>query len=160
MESRLRATGAGERPDLEGVIGTFTPDRPDAGARPRRTAGTGRVLLGCLAGIVLTAVALTVAWWPRTEVTYRSTAPAEPVYDDRSPHYLGLVHEQTLSGRQSYRMVVGRYPGVAYGHWVDVETAWGAQGIESTTWTEAGVRVRFRTGHEVFVPARFFLHGR
>ncbi|MEV0416404.1 hypothetical protein AB0I68_38115 [Streptomyces sp. NPDC050448] len=57
-------------------------------------------------------------------------------------------------------MVIGRYPGPSYGHWLDVDTALGAEGIESTTWTESGVRVRFPAGHEVFVPARYFLGGR
>ncbi|WP_240801926.1 hypothetical protein [Streptomyces sp. A1136] len=122
--------------------------------------GIGRVLLGGVAGGVLTGAFLAVVWWPRTEVTYRADAPATLVYDDRSPHFLGLVHQHTLSGRQSYRMVVGRDPGLSYGHLVDIDPALGAEGIESTTWTESGVRVRFRTEHEVFVPARFFLFGR
>ncbi|MFE3766182.1 hypothetical protein ACFXPI_31000 [Streptomyces sp. NPDC059104] len=62
-------------------------------------------LLGGVAGVVLTAVLMAVLWWPRTEVTYRDSAPSAVVYPD-------------------------------------------------------GVRVRFPTGHEVFVPARFFLYGR
>ncbi|MFD9030895.1 hypothetical protein ACFVZW_07040 [Streptomyces sp. NPDC059567] len=103
---------------------------------------------------------MTVLWWPRTEVTYRSSAPSSVVYDDQSPHFLGLVHRYTLSGEHSYRMVISRSPGEAYGHWLDVDAALATKGIESTTWTESGVRVRFLTGHEVFVPARFFLFGR
>ncbi|MGW7344558.1 hypothetical protein [Streptomyces sp. NPDC054854] len=43
---------------------------------------------------------------------------------------------------------------------MDIDPVLGAKGIESTTWTESGVRVRFPTGHEIFVPARFFLFGR
>ncbi|MFD3698816.1 hypothetical protein ACFWUZ_22150 [Streptomyces sp. NPDC058646] len=146
---------------MEGIISrSTTPDLPDQAARPRRTAGIGKVLLGGVAGVLLTAVLLTVLWRPRTEVTYRSTAPSAVAYEDGSPHFLGLVHEHGLSGRHSYRMVIGRDSGLSYGHWVDVDPALGAQGIASTTWTESGVRVRFPTGHEVFVPARFFLHGR
>ncbi|MFD3807248.1 hypothetical protein ACFWSF_15815 [Streptomyces sp. NPDC058611] len=103
---------------------------------------------------------MTVLWWPRTEVTYRSSAPPSLVYDDRSPHFLGLVHEHSLSGRDSYRMVIGRDSGLSYGHHLDIDAALGSEGIESTTWTESGVRVRFPTGHEVFVPARSFLYGR
>lgn len=118
------------------------------------------MLLGGVAGVLLTAVLLTVLWWPRTEVTYRSSAPSAVVYDDQSPHFLGLVHQHTLSGRHSYRMVIGRDSSLSYGHWVDIDTVLGAKGIESATWTESGVRVRFPTGHEVFVPARSFLHGR
>ncbi|MEV4950016.1 hypothetical protein [Streptomyces sp. NPDC053755] len=117
-------------------------------------------MLGVVAGVLLSAVVLTAAWWPRTEVTYRSSAPSAVVYADGSPHFLSLVHRYSLSGQQSYRMVVGRDPGASYGHWVDVDAALGASGIESATWTESGVRVRFPTGHELFVPARSFLYGR
>ncbi|MFF8280979.1 hypothetical protein ACF05T_33805 [Streptomyces lateritius] len=93
-------------------------------------------------------------------MTYRASAPSSVAYEDESPHFLGLVHQYSLSGRHSYKMVIGRDAGLSYGHWVDIDTAVGAKGIESTTWTESGVRVRFPTGHEVFVPARFFLYGR
>ncbi|MEU3726266.1 hypothetical protein [Streptomyces sp. NPDC031705] len=113
-----------------------------------------------MAGVLLTAVFMTAMWWPRTEVTYRSSAPSAVAYPDRSPYHLTLVHYRSLSGRESYRMVIGRYSGPSYGHWVDVDTALGAKGIDSTTWTESGVRVRFLTGHEVFVPAASFLGGR
>ncbi|MEU9303918.1 hypothetical protein [Streptomyces sp. NPDC048269] len=108
----------------------------------------------------MTVALMTVLWWPRTEVTYRSSAPSAVVYEDQWPHSLGLVHEHTLSGRHSYRMVIGRDSSVSYGHWVEIDPYLGAKGIESTTWTESGVRVRFPTGHEVFVPARFFQYGR
>ncbi|MEU5811354.1 MULTISPECIES: hypothetical protein [unclassified Streptomyces] len=113
-----------------------------------------------MAGVLLTAALMTVLWWPRTDVTYRSSAPSSLVYEDGSPHFLGLVHRHSLSGRDSYKMMIGRDSGLSYGHWVDVDTALGSKGVESTTWTESGVRVRFLTGHELFVPARFFLHGR
>ncbi|AZM93538.1 hypothetical protein D1J60_33725 [Streptomyces sp. W1SF4] len=117
-------------------------------------------MLGVVAGVVLTAVFLTVVWWPRTEVTYRSTAPSSVVYADEAQHYLELVHRHTPSGRDTYRIVAGRYTGAAYGHWLDVDTTVAEKGIESTAWTQDGVRVRFTTGHEMFVPARFFMFGR
>ncbi|MBB5932234.1 hypothetical protein [Streptomyces echinatus] len=109
---------------------------------------------------MLTVGMVTALWWPRTEVTYRSTAPASLVYADRSPHYLGLVHEHTLSGRHTYELMIGRDPGLSYGHMVHVGPDLGPRGVKSTTWTASGVRVRFPTGHEVFVPARSFLYGR
>ncbi|GLV84310.1 hypothetical protein Slala03_39990 [Streptomyces lavendulae subsp. lavendulae] len=109
---------------------------------------------------MLTAVVMTVLWWPRTEVTYRSDAPSAVVYPDRVPHSLALVHSHSLSGRHSYKMVIGGENVQTYGHWVDIDTTLGKDGIESIIWTQAGVRVRFPTGHEVFVPARFFLYGR
>ncbi|MDT9692755.1 hypothetical protein Q5762_31415 [Streptomyces sp. P9(2023)] len=82
------------------------------------------------------------------------------VYEDKSPHFLGLIHEHNLSGRHSYRMVIARDSSLSYGHWLDIDTALGAKGIESTTWTESGIRIRFPTGHEIFNPARLYLHGR
>ncbi|MFB9558250.1 hypothetical protein [Streptomyces roseoviridis] len=99
-------------------------------------------------------------WWPRTEVTYRSTQPSSVVYEDGFPHVLSLVHEHTLSGRHRYRLVIGRDASASYGHWVEVEPYVAAQGVDSTTWTGQAVRIRFRTGHELAVPARFFLYGR
>ncbi|MGI5447305.1 hypothetical protein ACQEVM_16275 [Streptomyces sp. CA-243310] len=118
------------------------------------------MLLGIVAGILLTVTVTTVLWWPQRDVTYRSAAPAAVVYPDEAAHFLALVHVHTLSGRHSYKMVIGREPTPSYGHWVDVDAALGAEGVESTTWTESGVRVRFPTGHEIFVPARPFLYGR
>ncbi len=103
---------------------------------------------------------LTALWWPRSEVTYRNSAPSSVTYDDASPHHLGLVHQHSLSGRHSYTLVIGRDPGLSYGHRVGVDTSLGEDGVESTTWTASGVRVRFPAGHELFVPAKFFLHGR
>ncbi|MFF5446414.1 hypothetical protein [Streptomyces sp. NPDC012888] len=135
-------------------------ERAGRTARTRRASGMWRVLAGVVAGVLSCGAVLTVLWWPRTEVAYRGTAPSSVAYEDGSPHFLGLVHIHTLSGRHSYRLVVGRDPGLAYGHWLDVDAAPASAGVESATWTESGVRVRFATGHEVFVPARSFLHGR
>ncbi|WP_229874161.1 hypothetical protein [Streptomyces cirratus] len=160
MAEASPADRCGAAPNLESAITTSTPDQPGPIAPVRRTNAIGRVLLGGVSGVLLTVTVLTVLWWPRTEVTYRSTAPTTIAYSDESAHFLTLVHQHSLSGRESYRMVIGRSPGVSYGHWLDVDTALGAKGIESTTWTESGVRVRFPTRHEVFVPARFFLGGR
>ncbi|MFF5970104.1 hypothetical protein ACFY7C_01115 [Streptomyces sp. NPDC012769] len=109
---------------------------------------------------MVTVVAVTALWWPRTEVTYRNTAPSAVVYADKSEHFLGIVHKHTLSGRHEYLLVVGRDPGFSYGHLVHIDPVLATEGIESTTWTESGVRLRFRTGHELFVPARSFLFGR
>ncbi|MEV6785938.1 hypothetical protein [Streptomyces sp. NPDC051098] len=138
-----------------------TAAQPGRPAPRRRPCGIPvQALLGGAAGVALTAVFLTVVWWPRSDVVHRSSAPSSVTYADDSSHHLGLVHEHTLSGRHSYSLVIGRDPGLSYGHRVGVDTDLGADGIESTTWTSAGVRVRFPTGHEVFVPARFFLYGR
>jgi hypothetical protein len=118
------------------------------------------VALGAVAGILLTASVLTVLQWPRSEVVYRSHQPKSTAYEDESPHHLGLIREQTLYGEDSYRLMVGRDPGLSYGHLLDVDTDLGADGVEETEWTKAGVRVRFATGHTLFVPAESFTYGR
>lgn len=32
--------------------------------------------------------------------------------------------------------------------------------VDATEWTDEGVRVRFNSGHELFIPARLFEYGR
>lgn len=126
------------------------------GARHRRRG----MLLGALAGIVLTAALITLLQWPHTEVVERSREQSTTLYADDSRHYLGLLRERTLSGAESYRLMIGRDPGLGYGHLLEVDAALGAEGIERTEWTKAGVRVRFGTGHTLFVPAKSFMFGR
>jgi hypothetical protein len=47
------------------------------------------------------------------------------------------------------------------GHRIGISaTGAGSFGVRATEWTAAGVRVRFTTGHEVFVPATLFIGGR
>lgn len=144
----------------EAVITAIVSGPPGPAVRPGRWGGVVRVLLGAAGGVLLTAAFTAVMWWPRHEVVHRAEAPASVEYDDGSRHYLGLVHEHTLSGRHGYRLVIGRDPGLSYGHWVDVSAFQAVRGVDTTEWTAAGVRVRFRTGHEVFVPAEYFLFGR
>lgn len=119
-----------------------------------------RFLLGVAAGAVLTASVLTLLQWPWTDVTDRSRQPSATAYGDGSPHYLGLKRRHTLSGQESYSLMIGRDPGLSYGHLLDVDSDLAAEGIEKTEWTRAGVRVRFTTGHTLFVPARAFTYGR
>lgn len=133
---------------------------PDRQGRVRGAASLRPMAFGVLAGIALTAALLTVLWWPRSEVVHRSHEPSTTTYADKSRHYLGLVREHTLSGRESYHLVIGRDPSLSYGHHVDVDADLGAGGVESTDWTTTGVRLRFTTGHSLFLPARFFTHGR
>lgn len=113
-----------------------------------------------MCGVVLTLCLITALRWPQDEVTYRSTAPSSLTYPDRSEHYLALVRSSSLSGSETFRLFVGRDPGHDYGHWLDIDAYLGREGVASTEWTLEGVRVRFPTGHEVFVPARAFLYGR
>ncbi|MFI9561008.1 hypothetical protein [Nonomuraea endophytica] len=103
-------------------------------------------------------MALSVAaWWPQSEVVYRSDQPSTVAYADGSKHLLALVRKSALL-RESHQIVVGRDPSHSYGHRVDIETS--ADSVKTTEWTTAGVRVLFDTGHELFIPTRYFIGGR
>jgi hypothetical protein len=110
------------------------------------------VLAGLVAGVTIMVAGL----WPGTEVLYRNTQPDTVAYEDKSSHHLGLIRKDSLFGGPQHLIVVGRDPGFGYGHML------GSPGEEvtDTTWTAEGVRVRFAGGHELFVPARWFMNGR
>ncbi|MBB5084015.1 hypothetical protein [Nonomuraea endophytica] len=114
--------------------------------------GLGLVVLGIALGVALSVAAR----WPRSEVVYRGDQPATVAYTDDSKHVLALVRRSALLG-ESHQIVVGRDPSLSYGHRVDIETS---AGVKTTEWTTAGVRVLFDSGHELFIPARFFIGGR
>ncbi|GGQ29363.1 hypothetical protein [Streptosporangium pseudovulgare] len=126
-------------------------------SRSRRLKGLGLVVLGVVLGMVLSVALAVAARWPRFEVVYRSDQPATVTYGDDSKHLLGLVRRSTLLG-ETHLIVVGRDPGFSYGHLVGIETSAGT--VRTTEWTTAGVRVAFDTGHELFIPARYFIGGR
>lgn len=121
--------------------------------RSRRLKGVGLVVLGIALGVMLSVAVR----WPRSEVVYRSDQPATVAYDDDSKHLLALVRQSALLG-ESHQVFVGRDPSLSYGHWVDIETS--ADSVKTTEWTTAGVRVLFNTGHELFIPVRYFIGGR
>ncbi|RAJ66660.1 hypothetical protein K378_02832 [Streptomyces sp. Amel2xB2] len=150
----------------ERVIGDqyVTAETPPSGRRDRPHGPSHRrrrdLLLGALAGAALTAALVTLLQWPHTEVVHRARQPQTVSYGDAAPHYLGLKREHTVSGRESYRLMIGRDPGLGYGHLVQIDASLGAEGIADTEWTKTGVRVRFGTGHTLFVPASSFTYGR
>lgn len=113
-----------------------------------------------MCGAALTAAAAAVLWWPLTETVHTSRQPPRVTYADDSRHYAGLIRDRTLSGDASYRLTVGRDPGLSYGHTLPVGSTPGESGIESARWTGAGLRIEFGTGHILFVPAEQFTHGR
>lgn len=121
--------------------------------RSRRLKGLGLVVLGIALGVVLSVAVR----WPRSEVVYRNDQPTTVAYDDDSQHLLALIRQRALLG-ESHQIFVGRDPSLSYGHWVDIETS--ADSVKTTEWTTAGVRVLFNTGHELFIPARYFIGGR
>ncbi|WP_346777434.1 hypothetical protein [Streptomyces sp. HNM0575] len=118
------------------------------------------MLLGAAAGVALTVVLAAVLWWPRSETVYRSHQPSQVTYGDKFRHHAGLVRVRSLAGDESYRLTVGRDPGLSYGHAVEIDAALGEAGIESSHWTAAGLRIEFGSGHTLFVPARQFTYGR
>lgn len=118
------------------------------------------MLLGAVCGAVLTVAATAMLWWPLTETVHVSRQPRSVAYPDDSRHYAGLVREHTLWGDESYRLTVGRDPGFSYGHMLAVDPALADSGVVSERWTGAGLRIGFRSGHTLFVPARQFTHGR
>lgn len=89
--------------------------------------------------------------------------PASVRYYDGSAHYVALIHRRSevLSRDQGYELYLGRDPRLRYGHFVEVGFM-DSEGpvVDSVTWLDEGVRVRFSSGHEFFVPARYFTGGR
>lgn len=121
----------------------------------------GLMALGAVVGITLTVSLFIVAAWPHSTLVHRENQPPTVRYQDGRAHHLGLYRERTLLHGESYRLVIGSDPSLSYGHRVDISaTGAGSFGVRATEWTAAGVRVRFTTGHEMFVPATMFIGGR
>jgi DUF971 family protein len=121
----------------------------------------GLMALGAVVGITLTVSLFIVVAWPRSTLVHREDQPPTVRYQDGQVHHLGFYRERTLLHGESYRLVVGSDPSLSYGHRVDIGvTAAGSFDVRATEWTAAGVRVRFTTGHEMFVPATSFIGGR
>ncbi|GAA3211336.1 hypothetical protein [Actinocorallia longicatena] len=115
----------------------------------------GLVGLGVVIGVV---VAVVVVMWPRRTLVQREDQPATVRYADGAGHHVGLFRERTLFS-ESYHLVISGDPGLSYGHRVDIG-AGGSLRVRAAEWTDAGVRVRFVSGHELFVPAALFIGGR
>jgi hypothetical protein len=99
----------------------------------------------------------------RTDRFDRNTQPATVWYDDGSTHYVGVVSERSLVfGRvKSHRLYAGRDPGFGYGHFRKLDPDSGPRPvIRDAAWTREGVRVRFTSGHQIFIAARLFTGGR
>ncbi|MEU9837018.1 hypothetical protein AB0D67_36240 [Streptosporangium sp. NPDC048047] len=133
--------------------GGAPPSRPNRSGRK----SLGLIVLGAVLGAILSVALFVAAWWPRFEVVYRSDQPTTVAYSDGSKHMVGLVRRSTLLG-ESHLIVAGRDPSFSYGHQVEIETS--ADSVRTVEWTTAGVRTVFDTGHELFIPARYFIGGR
>ncbi|HEY7486581.1 MAG TPA: hypothetical protein VH912_19105 [Streptosporangiaceae bacterium] len=134
-------------------------DRPDR----LRLIGCGcGLLIAPLAGIVasLSVVAIDAVAEDR-QVISQVQQPASVRYPDGVRHVAGVrsVRSWLFRRHEPYELVVGS--SLSYGHVLRLDIAGGpAPVIAGATWDANGVRVRLRSGHEVFVPARYFLNGR
>src|SRR3569833_789573 len=121
----------------------------------------GLLAVGAVAGIVLTVALCIVSAWPHSTLVDREAQPPPVRYQDGRAHHLGLYHERTLLFGESYHLVIGSDPGLSNGHRVNIDTtAAGSFGVRTAERTAAGKRVRFTTGHELFVPTTMFIGGR
>lgn len=135
--------------------------------RLRRRDGTLLTVgLGFLAGLLVVCVLFAVLVAPRNRVVARWDAPggvyhALIVDDGPSPTALfGSLHR--------WRLYLGRdAEQPSYGHSIslpELPDLYGEDGSKwqdsRVSWTPAGVRLTFPTGHELFVPARAYEGGR
>ncbi|MFD0853736.1 hypothetical protein ACFQ07_15975, partial [Actinomadura adrarensis] len=133
--------------------------------------GPVSVLRGCLPAAVLMVVVLLAGLVivlldgsvSRPHRLSRFEQPSTITYPDDSRHYIGLLERRSLVfGRVvEHQLYVGRTPDMSYGHVVELGfTGANRPVLTGASWEQGGVRARFASGHEVFVPARYFLHGR
>lgn len=136
----------------------------NASARYQTRAVLGVAVLGVLIGVLLASLAWSVLSLPRTTVVRRVEQPATVSYDDGATHWVVLVRRRSIGepvvGFTRYELRIGQDPGGGYAHGVDFD-ATGAEVTRFTVeWDQRGVIVRFRSGHEVRVPAASFTGGR
>jgi hypothetical protein len=88
--------------------------------------------------------------------------PATVKYPDGFTHVAALwsVRSFVVKRRRPYELSVGSNLTYAHRVGLDVSGSGGPPVIASATWDARGVLIRLRSGHEVFVPARYFLYGR
>ncbi|MET8862015.1 hypothetical protein ABZW11_03570 [Nonomuraea sp. NPDC004580] len=138
----------------------MTVHTPAPSGAARRPGRLGPLLIGLIVGVVLCAGAVIAMRWPAQQTLYTDKQPGTVAYDDDSSHVIALIRDHSLV-EDSYRLYAGRDPSLRYGHFVDVDLPGIADTpVQSTQWTPEGVRVRFGTGHELFVPATAFTGGR
>ncbi|WP_329520401.1 hypothetical protein [Spirillospora sp. NBC_01491] len=135
------------------------PPRSAGSARPRRR--TWRIIAPLL--LLLIVLAVLDGRLERREVLERSGQPASVAYSDRSAHFVGVVRTRSwiLGRHRKYELYTGRDIALSYGHHVRLDfTGTDRPVVREAAWGSDGVRVHFTSGHEVFVPARYFLNGR
>lgn len=141
----------------------MSPDPPP----PARARVPGiRLVLGVAAALLLFVFLMIAVFvdtrMVRTEVLRTETRPVTVEYDGAT-YYAGLLRRESLllHRRLPDVIVVGRDPGMGYGHPVYFEILGNRDpALESARWSPEGVTVRLDSGHEIFVPAAAFTGGR
>ncbi|MEU4434453.1 hypothetical protein AB0H60_17675 [Nocardia rhamnosiphila] len=125
-----------------------------------------RLLLGAAAALLLFVLLLIAVFvdtrMVRTEVLRTETRSATVEYDGAA-YYAGLLRRESLllHRRLPDAIVVGRDPGMGYGHPVYFEILGNRDPeLASARWSPEGVAIRLDSGHEIFVPADAFTGGR
>ncbi|MGW6335533.1 hypothetical protein [Nocardia rhamnosiphila] len=139
---------------------------PEAPSPARARVPGIRLVLGVAAALALFVLLLIAVYVDtllvHTEVLRTETRPATVEYDGAT-YYAGLLRQESLllHRRLPDVIVVGRDPGMGYGHPVYFEIL-GDRDPEfaSARWSPEGVSIRFGSGHEIFVPADAFIGGR
>lgn len=120
--------------------------------------------LGLIAVLVIgVALILADTQLSRWDKLQQFAQPAEVTYADGSTHYAGLLERRSwvLGRHTEWEIYTGRYPEMGYGHFVSFDWSGSARPvIRDAEWSPEGVRVRFESGHELFVPADAFTFGR
>jgi hypothetical protein len=126
---------------------------------PRRRR---RAFAGVALATILILGALVDGELRHTTVLGRSTQPATVRYPDQLRYDLAVVKVQTFLIRRDrpYELWTGRGPQPSYGHVHSFQATKGSPVIADVHWRPEGVRVRFTSGQELFVPAKSFMGGR
>ncbi len=119
---------------------------------------------GLVIGVLVTVLGLAVLSTEGITVVRTAQQPASVTYSDGSPHYVAVKRYVSIGaplvGGTRYELWLGRDPQLNYGHSVAVDITGADPEQFDADWTEQGVKVRFGSGHEIFVPAKAFIGGR
>ena len=139
------------------------PPENKSGGGPFSRFGVG-FLVGCAAVLIVVAGLLVIdTGMRRSSDVQRAVQPSDVVYPDGATHLVGLVEVRSwlLRRHLGYQVYAGRDPGISYGHFVRIGmTGVDRPVIDEVRWTAEGARLRFRSGHELLVPAGEFIGGR
>ncbi|MFB7875988.1 hypothetical protein ACFC06_12100 [Nocardia sp. NPDC056064] len=120
-------------------------------------------MIGFVLGLLVLAVVMVLdSQIHPHHVVDQNRQPDTVSYADGSTHYVAIYETRTLLGRDRHHQIYsGRDPSLSYGHFVRVDFT-GTDNLEfaAVDWLPEGVRLRFDSGHELFIPAEKFVGGR